>query len=229
MSGFDGFPIKSRLVKIPAVFITELMPEIDSLNELRVTLYCFWRLQNKGDEAPYLWVDEIVADKAFMSGLSDQPPDRRVALDDGLDRAVARGVLLRVYSGKPARALYLINTPRGRAMADGAASGKWNPKDGPDALLSLTFDRPNIFSLYEQNIGPLTPMLAEKIKGAESTYPYEWIDEAINISVGQNKRSWAYIEAILRRWQDEGRADNSNQTADGSRFISGKYRDEINH
>jgi len=32
-------------------------------------------------------------------------------------------------------------------------------------------DKPNIFTLYEQNIGPLTPMIAEILKADAETYP----------------------------------------------------------
>jgi len=227
MKRFDGFPIKGRLTKIPALFFSELLPQIDNLNELRVTLYCFWRLQNKDHDAPYLWEEEIAADEVFMAGLAGEQRQQKVALHDGLKNAVARGVLLQAVVRKD-KQLFFINTPRGRAMAEGAASGQWKPQDGPEALLSLTLERPNIFALYEQNIGPLTPMIAEKLKDAEVSYPPAWIAEAISIAVARNKRNLAYVEGILRRWTEEGRDDSSGVPADGSRFLSGKYRDEIN-
>ncbi|PJF33740.1 MAG: hypothetical protein CUN49_17850, partial [Candidatus Thermofonsia Clade 1 bacterium] len=39
---------------------------------------------------------------------------------------------------------------------------------------------------------------------AERTYPYEWIVAAIRAAVENNRRSWRYIEAILRRWAVDG-------------------------
>jgi DNA replication protein len=228
MKRFDGFPIKGRLTKIPALFFSELLPQIDNLTELRVVLYCFWRLQYKDHDAPYLWEEEIAADEVFMAGLAGEQRQQKAALRDGLTSAVARGVLLEAVVGKTKR-LYFINTPRGRAMAEGATSGAWKPQDGPGALLSLGVERPNIFSLYEQNIGPLTPLIAEKLKDAEASYPPAWIAEAISIAVARNKRNLAYVEAILRRWTNEGRDDSSGVPADGSRFLSGKYRDEIKY
>jgi len=36
-------------------------------------------------------------------------------------------------------------------------------------------ERPNIFKLYEENIGPLTPLIADALKDAEKTYPPEWV------------------------------------------------------
>ncbi|MCH7997643.1 MAG: DnaD domain protein, partial [Chloroflexi bacterium] len=65
--------------------------------------------------------------------------------------------------------------------------------------------RPNIFSLYEENIGIMGHIMAEELKEAEKSYPQEWIEEAFREAVVQNKRSWRYIEAILKGWMTEGR------------------------
>ena len=41
MQGFSGFPAgKQPVVRIPNTFFTELLPAIDDLAELKVTLYC---------------------------------------------------------------------------------------------------------------------------------------------------------------------------------------------
>ncbi len=62
-----------------------------------------------------------------------------------------------------------------------------------------------IFTIYEQNIGMLTPLIAEEIKSALDTFPVDWIEEAITISARANKRSWRYIEGILRSWATGGK------------------------
>lgn len=67
--------------------------------------------------------------------------------------------------------------------------------------------KPNIFKLYEENIGPLTPMIADTLQDAEKTYAVEWIVEVIAIAVKHNKRNWAYCDVILKRWQTEGKDD----------------------
>lgn len=64
--------------------------------------------------------------------------------------------------------------------------------------------RSNIFTLYEKNIGIITPMMAETLKEAEKDYPPEWIREAIEIAVGNNARKWSYVSAILGRWSTNG-------------------------
>ena len=35
----------------------------------------------------------------------------------------------------------------------------------------ITEKSPNIFTMYEENIGLLTPMIAEELRDAEKTYP----------------------------------------------------------
>lgn len=71
--------------------------------------------------------------------------------------------------------------------------------------IQVQVERPNIFVLYEQNIGLLSPLIADDLKDAADRYPAEWIEAAFREAVQQNKRKWTYIRAILRRWETEGR------------------------
>jgi DnaD/phage-associated family protein len=230
MKGFGGFPAKGRLIKIPGLFFSELLPVIDDVAEMKVTLYCFWRLQRKDEQTPYVWEREIVSDKVFSAGMGSSESDRLDALRRGLERATARGTLLKAEAQRKGKseALYFMNTERGRAMAQGIADGKWQPEDDPSVLLDLRIERPNIFTLYEQNVGPLTPIISENLQEFEAVYSAAWVEEAIRIAAMQNKRSLKYIEAILKRWQTEGRTDSS-VSKDVDYFLSSKYRDEINY
>jgi len=76
--------------------------------------------------------------------------------------------------------------------------------------------RPNIFGLYEANIGPLTPLIAEKLLDAEKEYPEPWIRETFQIAVDYNKRSWAYCESILKRWQSQGKDSGRRKPKPGA-------------
>jgi DnaD/phage-associated family protein len=93
-------------------------------------------------------------------------------------------------------------------------------------------ERPNIFRLYEENIGPLTPLIADALQDAEKTYPPEWVAEALGTAVKNNKRNLKYVEAILRRWKEEGHAkkqDRRDAQEDGRRYAEGEYADFIEH
>jgi DnaD/phage-associated family protein len=69
----------------------------------------------------------------------------------------------------------------------------------------------SIYSMYEANIGPLTPMIADALQDAEETYLQGWIEEAIALSVANNKRNWRYCETILKRWQADGKDDGKSK------------------
>ncbi len=78
---------------------------------------------------------------------------------------------------------------------------------GRETTLStqVQVERPNIFVLYEQNIGLLSPLIADELRDAADQYPAEWIEAAFREAVQHNKRKWSYIRAILKRWETEGR------------------------
>lgn len=209
MQGFSGFPAgKTKHFKIPAPFFSELLPLIDHLAELKVTLYCLWALQQQDGKYRYVRFSEIATDEIFMAGLSTKKNEREAILRDACERAVARGTLFHVTVQLPMPAVredvYFMNTPEGRAALDALEQGAWVPGDATRPIQLIT-ERPTIFTLYEQNIGNLTPLISDQLRDAEKEYPEGWIAEAIQIAVEQNKRSWSYVRAILDRWLKEGK------------------------
>jgi DNA replication protein len=229
MQGFIGFPSKGRLTKIPSQFFTELLPQIDNLAELKVALYAFWRLQQQEGQLTFLRKDEILADAEFMDGFGMQEDQREMALSDALERASMRGTLLHVQvkNGAGIDDLYFINTPKGRAAVEGIEAGKWSPILDATVPLEVLVERPNIYRLYEQNIGALTPLIADHLNEIEQSYPQGWVEEAIDIAVKHNKQKLAYVEAILKRWQSEGRAGDKQFVRDDQRFSQSSAWDEI--
>ena len=98
----------------------------------------------------------------------------------------------------------------------------------PQAEHHIKEEKPSIFALYEQNIGLLTPMIAEELKEAEKLYPVSWIEEAFKEAVSLNKRNWRYIARILERWASEGKESgefrrDSKEEKGPSRYLKGKY------
>ncbi|HET6314621.1 MAG TPA: DnaD domain protein [Chloroflexia bacterium] len=94
--------------------------------------------------------------------------------------------------------------------------------------IQIVVERPTIFALYEQNIGLLTPLLAEKLQDAEGRYPLEWIEAAFEEAVTNNKRNWRYIERILERWAVEGMNSGKDRgpaerSLDPDKYTKGKY------
>ncbi|MFZ6028459.1 MAG: DnaD domain-containing protein [Chloroflexota bacterium] len=206
MSSFNGFPSsKEHLTPIPATFFSELLPAIDHLDELKLTLYAIWKLDRLTGEFRSLRRADFTGDARLMAALAKPGLPGEQAVDEALERAVIRGTLLKVtLKLAQEETFYFLNSPKGRAAVQAIQQGRWRPSREA-AAIELDHDRPNVFRLYEQNVGPLTPMLSEELREAEQTYPPEWIHDAIQIAVENNKRNWRYIAAILRRWQEKGR------------------------
>jgi DNA replication protein len=236
MKKFRGFPEgKVHLTPIPAMFFRELLSEINHLGELKVCLYLFWRLDRMEGAFRYLRREDFAADERLMLGLADSPELATAALDEALEQAVARGVMIRasLMTNQKQDNFYFLNSPRGRAAAQALQKGEWQPGSGvPGGLAELAAERPNIFRLYEENFGPLTPMIAEALGEAEDRFPATWIEEAMQIAVEKNVRNWRYVAAILERWQSEGRderKDRQDSEEDRRRYVEGRYSDFIEH
>ncbi len=230
MSTFNGFPAgTSRLTAIPNPFFSELLPTIDHLAELKITLYSFWYLSRAEGDFPYLSRDELAHDSLLVEAVSG-PLTGLEALDDGLERCVSRGTLLKatLELGDAPQNFYFLNGPNGRAAVAAIETGEWRPSGDSDAPLELRLERPNIFNLYEKNIGPLTPMIADRLRDAEQTYREDWIVEAIQIAVENNVRKWRYVEAILEDWMETGkheREDRGDSERARRRYRQGQFSD----
>jgi DNA replication protein len=200
MKSFPGFRDSDASTPIPDTFFNVLLKDIQDENELRVVLYALWRVARM--EGTY----QALSETEFAGEAAGIEPVRVAA---GLERAVQRGALLRATH--EAQTLYFLNSARGRADAQAFAE---RGTDEMTSTASLPLERPNVFRLYEQNIGPLTPLIADALKEAEASYAPQWIADAIELAVEHNKRSWKYCEAILKRWKEEGRGQKQNRRDD---------------
>jgi len=214
MSGFPGFPAgKMRFTPLPDMFFSHLLPDIDDLAELKVTLHLFWRMNRKKGYPRCMSLRELLHDGTILRGLRGSGRDPREVLNEALERAVTRGTLLCLISQEEeSERWYFVNTQEGREAVEKIRLGQVSlPSAGELEEPRLIAERPTVFSLYEQNIGLLQPMIAEELQEAEESYPYEWIEEAFRIAVGNNARSWRYVKAILERWASEGRGEGKGR------------------
>ena len=197
---FSGFSSGTDVV--PTQFFEELLPEITDLAELKVTAFVFHLLNQFEGDNRYLFREDFTEQSCFMEGLSEDPAEAEALLDAGLEAAEERGTLLKaLYDDKP---IYFLNSPKGRAALERLEDGTWLPNAFVHLSGQTDLFRPTIFKLYEENIGPLTPMIAEVLKDCERDYPYEWISDAVQEAVLANARSWRYVESILRSWKENG-------------------------
>lgn len=231
MTLFDGFNNVSKQTNIwvPAQFFEELLPLIDDFAELQLSLFCFWALRQKDAGDRYLRRHDFLGNAHLLQSFRRAAPlvEPGQTLDHALGKALQRGTLLAVTVVLPQRQeeIYFPNTPAAREIVAQIRAGARQPDD-LSVPVEVLPDRPDIFRIYEGNIGALTPMIAEELKDAERSYPAEWIEEAIRLAVTHNKRSWKYALAILKRWQSEGKdsglfAKQAEQNS--AEFITAEY------
>jgi DnaD/phage-associated family protein len=230
MTGFAGFPDGPvKMIPVPEAFFTRLLPAIDNLEEWKITLYALWALSRREGGFRCLTRTGLRKDRRLMGALAAGGGDADAQLTDALERAAARGTLIAVQSESPEEKYYFLNTSRGRAGAEALARGEWKPEEGEDPA-GMWIERPNLFTLYEQNIGPLTPVMADLLRDAEREYSAEWVGEAIKIAVEHNARSWKYVSAVLERWKKEGYGGRrASGEGDRRKYVEGDYADFIEH
>ncbi len=210
MADFEGFPTKSRQTPLPNVFFTEVLPNVDDLTELKVTLHLFWKLSWKKGPIRFVTLKELSADLGLMSSLSSGGRDPTALLEDGLRRVLERGTFLHLALMREASTdhLYFLNTDSDRRAILRVQRGDVDLGAMPKVeAVPEAPDHRNIYALYEENIGVLSPLVAEELKEAEDRYPYPWIVDAFREAVRMNRRRWRYIQRILENWATEGRSD----------------------
>ncbi len=198
------------LVGLPPELFTEVIPAITQPSELKVTLHTFYCLIRQRRTPRRMSWDELTADTLLRKSLralsSLRAPED--LLEEGLSAAVQRGTLLHLAQPTDGRVVnwYLAHTASNRRWIEqGRLAGVLATPDP-----SEPHQRPPLLTLYEENIGIITPLLIDELRMAHERYPEEWIEEAIREAVRANARNWRYIRKILERWETHGRTDASH-------------------
>jgi DNA replication protein len=189
---------KTDFISLPDSFFTQAVPKIQDLAELKIALYVAYLILRKQGR-PYFVTYKELRSHELIATMGEE------TLRQALNSAVENGALLH-------STLNINGVPEDVYSLTDASSQ-------PSAI--------NIFTLYEQNIGMITPMIAEELKEADKIYPPQWIEEAFKEAVTLNKRSWRYIARILERWANEGKDSGEYKRNikkdDPDKYIKGKY------
>ncbi|KXK15566.1 MAG: primosome subunit DnaD [Chloroflexi bacterium OLB14] len=208
MNSFNGFTSSETFTQIPDSFL-RLINEIDDVAELKVTLYAIYRIEHL--EGNFRGLSESDFEDEAL-GLSVEQ------IQLGLNKSLERKTMLK--TSHEAGVFYFLNSPRGRLSAEAFANGQIRPTQ------SYNPNKSNVFKLYEENIGALTPLIADMLRDAEKKYPSVWFEEAFEIAVGRNVRNWKYINAILNSWKENGkdeRRDSKDSIQDAKRYTEGEF------
>ncbi len=205
---FNGFPRETLHTPAPDPLFGQLLEEIQDLAELKVVLRGIWLLHHKRQGLRAVPLGEFLSDSVLLRGVGtgqkgDAPAEE---IKRGLRQAVRRGIFI-AHGSAPEKTVFVLNNAAGRHALDRLKTidADIGVCDEADEAPASARERPNIFALYEDTIGMLTPIVAERLKEAEQRFPPGWIREAFERAALENKRSWQYVSAILSRWGSEGK------------------------
>lgn len=203
--------------QVPGAYIAQVMRQVGDPSELKVTLLAFHLLSKSRDYPGFVTHGELLLKAASLLGVDE------MSCIAAIDAAVERGVFLKMElpSEPEAGVAYFANVE-----ADIEAIERLRSK-GSLAGGGEASGQPNIFELYEQNIGSITPMMAEELKDAQRTYPPEWVEDAFREAVQGRKQNWKYISRILERWSVEGRGSGAHRPStlpdDPDKYVKGRF------
>ncbi len=206
---FSGFLSGAAATTLPVQLFTELLPAIADPVELRVTLYALFAIQRRRGRVRAVRESELAAEAPLAQAL--EPLGGVSALRFGLAAARARGVLL-ACALADGDALYFVNSDVGRRSLAAVQSGAV-PPPAPIAAVQLVEAAPAPARVYEAEIGALTPAIADALGSACDRYPEDWVVEALQLAARRGARNWNYAAAVLRGWEQEGRARGQAPTA----------------
>ncbi len=192
-STFPGFGAAVKRLPVPAPLLASLLADIADCAELKCTLRFLWYEAQQSGAPKRVPASALRADAVLLEALGSEGEIER-----GIALAVERGTLIE------AGGWFLLRTPQNERAAERFGPAPAQPVVGQPS------ERPNIFQLYEENIGMLAPMVADELRAAEEEYASGWVEAAIREAAAGNVRSWRYIEAILERWKREGRGTRSS-------------------
>jgi DNA replication protein len=231
MKQFTGFPAKMQFTPVPNFFFTTLLPQINDIAELKTTLHILGILYRKRGYPRFVTYGELSSNTSLAHSLKEATKSPDEALRQALEMATRRGTFLHLAldrDGVP-EDVYFLNTDADRQIVAKIQNGEFALKGLKTGGLPPvdTEEPPNIFKDYEDNIGMITPRIADELREAEKLYPENWIRDAIKEAVKQNKRKWSYISAILERWSSEGKDSGAYKRdfkkTEPDKYIGQKY------
>jgi len=142
-----------------------------------------------------------------------------------LQALLQSGLLLKFEVSSSGETIILPGTPSGRANLSQLEKHQLSLNDLKPSTTD-TRERPNLFKLYEDNIGQLTPMVADLLQEDAREFPADWFEDAIKEALSHNARKWSYVRAILKNWRVNGREKTNEKDSHGLEKFKELYRNQ---
>ncbi|MSQ08220.1 MAG: DnaD domain protein [Dehalococcoidia bacterium] len=228
IGGSKGFPAGVRFTPVPNPLLADLLEEIEDVGELKLTLRVVWALNRQRGFPKFVTASDMSSDQtvARMLGATGQELERVV--NAKLEASAKRGTFLRAGGAQDhAGARFYLNTEENRRelTRSGDLSGPSVVEQPPETWQgSEAMASGGAFTEYEENIGPLTPVVIGRMADVLIDHSEEDVIGAIRAAVTANARNWNYISAVLRArgTTTSPRTQGSGQAAPGQRGKDGK-------
>ncbi len=203
---FKGFEKNVQSIPVPAPVFDSILEAITNISELKLMLRIIWLLQIYNRKPPLITEAEIISDKIVSKTIG--PPN---TIQELLITLESYGIISSSVKKNDQVKIIFLNSEKIKNHIEKSDIILHGIQPDPWKETTDISDIPNIYSIYEQNIGIITPHIAELIKESENLYPIDWIEDAVKQASLQNKRNWAYVSSILNRWTIEGK-DNGKHS-----------------
>ena len=122
--------------------------------------------------------------------------ETRIKLDvSRLSDTLIKNDYIRIYS------IDTVSIPYLKSDSETETEMETEMETETDSSVSL---RSDIFNLYSKYIGEIKPIIEPTLIRADEEYDPAWIPKAFEIMHGNGKKSWSYVEGILKNWQSNG-------------------------
>jgi DnaD/phage-associated family protein len=184
-------------------FCTEILDLLAKLQAIDRELWAKRRIvwcQNLVDRVADVYRNRKLSVPERPSFYDDKPPDADVSTDDNPQIESKKKVNKKEIDKE-------------KEMSSSSSSGD---------------DDLSIAALYEQEIGKITPSVADELRGAGKEYPPDWIRDAIREAALAGVKKWRYIEAILDNWKQEGKGTGKNKDSPPAGHGKGRLASDPN-
>lgn len=208
---FGGFAGIGRATAIPNAFFAGALPAMREPGDLLAFLWTARLAQEQRGEARFVTADQVWAAPGAADSF-ERIAGGRASLDRGLVACAELGALLALdLAGAGEReTVYFVNTPDSRRAVVRARAGALELRPGAFTRETPRERAPDIFLLYEEHVGTITPMVGERLLAAAERFPAYQIEAAFREAAERNVRNWRYVERILERWAEEGHAHEAS-------------------
>ena len=197
------------VTSVPNAVLDALVDPEAFVDQITFAWRTLWWLERSTTFPKSVTVSDLRTDRTLIRTIGP-------AFDSVMGAICERGIFIRTGNDSDDR--LMLNT-----VAATRGGGNVNDRCDDDATNGWdSVARPtgpaDAFRAYEQNIGQLTPMIRESIGQSLQDFTDAQITQAIRIAVENDARSWAFIKAVLKRWNREGIPDEQEPRRDTGRF-----------